>query len=214
MNILEKIIARKAKEVVSSKLLVPTQILEASPYFNTKVNSLSKAILDAPKFGIIAEHKRKSPSKGIINDQLELEFIVDGYVEAECIGLSILTDTPFFGGSYLDLMLARKTATNTPIIRKDFIIDPYQILEARAWGADVVLLIAANLTVAKCNELAKLAQSLGLETLLEVHSREEIKKYLNDNINMVGVNNRDLKTFEVSIDISIQLVDYIPNHIP
>ena len=211
MNILDKIIARKKEEVIDAKSQVSVLQLEQAEFFERKPISVKQRLLLLNHVGIIAEHKRKSPSKGIINDQLSVEFITQGYTNAGAACLSILTDTDFFGGSKEDLIKARKANPDTPILRKDFIIDEYQILEAKAWGADVILLIAANLETSQLKALAKFAKSLHLDVLMEVHDKAELLANLDENIDLIGVNNRNLKTFEVSIDTSLQLANYIPN---
>ena len=161
--------------------------------------------------GIIAEFKRKSPSKGIINDQADVVTTTQGYVKAGAAVLSILTDEPFFGGTPADLQAARLANPGTPILRKDFVIDRYQLLEAKAWGADLVLLIAACLTPEEIVELSLQAHDLSLQVLLEVHDEDELDRSLTHNVDLVGVNNRDLKTFTTSIDTSLRLVEKIPD---
>lgn len=210
MNILEKIIARKKEEVVLAKTAISVKELEQSSYFSTPCISLKNLFLNDNKAGIIAEHKRKSPSKGIINDSLSVEFITKGYETAGASALSILTDADFFGGKKEDLISARKS-TMLPILRKDFMIDEYQILEAKAWGADIILLIAANLEVAQLLNLAKFAKNLGLEVLMEVHDKTELLQNMNPFLDFIGVNNRNLKTFDVSIQNSLNLAELIPN---
>ncbi|TAF72701.1 MAG: indole-3-glycerol phosphate synthase TrpC [Bacteroidetes bacterium] len=210
MNILEKIIARKKEEIALAKSIVSVKELEKQAEFSNSCISLKQSFLAGNKAGIIAEHKRKSPSKGIINDSLSVEFITQGYENAGASALSILTDFDFFGGTKEDLIAARK-ATNLPILRKDFMIDEYQILEAKAWGADVILLIAANLEVNQLKDLAQFAKKIGLEVLMEVHSKDELLQNINPDVDFIGVNNRNLKTFDVSIQNSLELVDIIPN---
>lgn len=210
VNILEKIIARKKEEIALAKSIVSVKELEKQAEFNNSFISLKQSFLMDNKAGIIAEHKRKSPSKGIINDSLSVEFITKGYENAGASALSVLTDYDFFGGTKEDLIAARK-ATNLPILRKDFMIDEYQILEAKAWGADVILLIAANLEVKQLRNLAQFAKKIGLEVLMEVHSEEELLQNINLHVDFIGVNNRNLKTFEVSIQNSLELADLIPN---
>ncbi len=210
LNILDTIIARKKSEILEAKNSISYHKLEKSILFDSKNISLKDKFITNNSFGIIAEHKRKSPSKGIINDSFSVEYVTQGYQNAGAYALSILTDTDFFGGSPQDLLLARK-ATQIPILRKDFIIDEYQILEAKAWGADVILLIAANLEPKVLAHLAKFAASLSLEVLMEVHDKSELLHNLHPNIDFIGVNNRNLKTFDVSIDTSLQLADIIPN---
>lgn len=210
MNILDQIIERKKIEVLEAKKNISYQKLEQSILFETPNISLKKSLLSTHKLGIIAEHKRKSPSKGIINESFSVEFVTQGYQNAGASALSILTDVDYFDGSMNDLLLARK-ATNIPILRKDFILEEYQILEAKAWGADIILLIAANLEPKLLANLAKFAASLSLEVLLEVHNKNELLHNLHPNIDFIGVNNRNLKTFDVSIENSLQLADTIPN---
>ena len=160
--------------------------------------------------GIIAEHKRKSPSKQTINSSFTVEEVVKGYQNAGVCGISVLTDMKYFGGSLEDLLLARASVT-IPLLRKEFIIDEYQLIEAKAHGADVILLIAAVLTRQEIKYLSEFAQSLGLEVLLEVHNEEELQKAIMPSLNMIGVNNRNLKTFEVSLSYSKELASLIPN---
>lgn len=210
MNILEKIIAHKKEEVAEKCSMVPVKLLEKSTYFDSPVVSMKKYIQRNDKTGIIAEFKRKSPSKGIINSNASVESVTIGYMQAGASALSILTDKAFFGGDNEDLTVARKF-NFCPILRKDFIIDEYQIIEAKSIGADCILLIAAALEPKRLKELANFAHTLGLEVLMEVHDGEELKKSLNEHLDLVGVNNRSLKTFEVSLDTSFGLVQRIPN---
>jgi indole-3-glycerol phosphate synthase len=160
--------------------------------------------------GIIAEIKRKSPSKGVIHEYVSIEQTSISYMQGGASALSILTDGEFFGGSIEDLKTARKF-NFCPILRKDFMIDEYQIIEAKSIGADAILLIAAALEPARLKELAKFAKSLGLEVLMEVHNGEELDQHVNEYLDVVGVNNRNLKTFEVRVDTSLQLSDRIPD---
>lgn len=210
MNILDKIIAHKVKEVEARKSLFPTKLLEKSPLFPTSVVSMKKHITDPKKTGIIAEFKRKSPSKGTINGAAKVEETTVGYIQAGASALSVLTDSEFFGGANEDLTLARNF-NSCPILRKDFVVDEYQIIEAKSIGADCVLLIAAAMSSERLKGLARFAHQLGLEVLLEVHDLEELDVSLNENLDLVGVNNRSLKTFEVSLDNSFELVDKIPS---
>lgn len=210
MNILDRIIVHKRKEVSEKSSLVPVKLLEKSIYFESKVVSMKKYITREDKTGIIAEFKRKSPSKGDININASIEKVSIGYMQAGASALSILTDQEFFGGKNEDLTLARKF-NFCPILRKDFIIDEYQIIEAKSIGADCILLIAAALEPERLKELAAFARSLGLEVLMEVHDGEELKTAVNEYLDLVGVNNRSLKTFEVSLETSFSLVDQIPS---
>lgn len=208
MNILDKIVANTRKEVDLRKGDISIPELERSQLFG-------RTPLDVPEFmraksGIIAEIKKKSPSKGIINDKIDVVEVGKGYeaVGASCI--SVLTDYEFFGGK-MEYLTAVKRAVNIPVLRKDFIIDEYQILEAKAIGADMILLIASCLDPATLNNLAMFAKSLGLYVLMEVHDREELDRSLNPFLDLVGVNNRNLKTFDVSVDLSIELAEHIPS---
>lgn len=210
MNILDKIIARKKEEVASAKAKTSLKELEQKLGFNRETYSLKTFLTDPEKTGIIAEFKRKSPSKGIINDQVTVEEVTTGYAAAGASALSVLTDHDFFMGHDNDLIAAR-AVNEIPILRKDFMIDEYQIVEAKALGADIVLLIAACLTPQEILSFAKLAKSLGLSTLLEVHNREELDRSLNPYLDVVGVNNRNLKDFSVSIETSITLAEVIPS---
>jgi indole-3-glycerol phosphate synthase len=209
-DILAKITDHKGHEVKERQELYPVKLLEQSIYFSSRIVSLKKYIRREDKSGIIAEFKRKSPSKGVINDHVSIERTSIGYMQAGASALSVLTDHEFFGGSSEDLTTARKF-NFCPILRKDFIIDPYQIVEAKSIGADAILLIAAALTPAKTKELARFArQETGMEVLMEVHNKQELSDHLNEYIDIVGVNNRDLKTFDVTLDTSLALADEIP----
>jgi indole-3-glycerol phosphate synthase len=210
MNILDKIIAHKKQEVAKLKQEVAVEKLVKSPNFNRTSISLKKALTIKNSTGIIAEFKRKSPSKGIINDKVEVIEVTQGYLKANVAAQSILTDTHFFGGTVLDLIQARTVNEMTPILRKDFIVDAFQIVEAKAIGADAVLLIAAYLTKQELKNYGKLAKDLGLEVLYEVHNKEELDKIELDN-KIIGINNRNLKTFEVDLEHSIQLANQIPD---
>jgi indole-3-glycerol phosphate synthase len=207
-NILDQIIADKYKEVAQRSQTISTESLMQAPLFGRKCISLKES-LQHSNTGIIAEFKRKSPSLGWIYEDADVMDITSGYSEAGASGISILTDLEYFGGTAIDLMAARKFIA-CPVLRKDFVIDVYQLYEAKAMGADVILLIAAALTVEKTLELAQKAHDLGLEVLLEVHNKEEIG-HANDFVDLLGVNNRNLKTFEQNVQTSFDLVDFIPD---
>ncbi len=209
MNVLQKIIAHKRQEVAEHQAKVPIADLEKSPFFNRPTLSLTAALRRADMAGIIAEHKRKSPSKGIINANMTVEEVTTGYVAAGASALSVLTDEQFFGGKNEDLTITRGL-NEVPILRKDFTIGEYQILEAKAIGADAILLIAAVLTPAEVRQLSSFARSLGLETLLEIHDRSELG-HICDTVHAVGVNNRNLADFSVDIQRSIDLAPLIPD---
>ncbi len=209
MDILEKIVAHKKKEIEPFKAMSPVSRFEKEGFFREiRTRSLVNSLLLPGSTGIIAEFKRKSPSKGWFKTkELEVEPVVTAYNKSAA-GISVLTDEEFFGGD-LDDLIQTKILTDIPVLRKDFIVDPWQIAEARAFGADVILLIAACLSQAQVKEYAGYAASIGLESILEIHNEEELG-HICDDISMVGINNRNLKTFEVDINTSLKLKKYIP----
>ncbi|MBN2481675.1 MAG: indole-3-glycerol phosphate synthase TrpC [Bacteroidales bacterium] len=209
MTILEQIIANKRKEVAGRKLNVTTKTLEQSALFERKILPVSEYILDIEKTGIIAEFKRKSPSRGMINSEATVEEVTTGYFRSGASALSILTDFTFFGGTGHDLARAREL-NSIPILRKDFMIDEYQIIESKAMGADAILLIAAALERKTVRSLARLARSIELQVMLEVHEPEELD-LINEYIDLVGINNRDLKTFTIDLERSFRLAGMIPD---
>lgn len=209
MNILEKIILTKRNDLVNIKKASPAERLKEFPFYNRSCNSLKEALWKPGASGIIAEFKQKSPSKGEINPAARVEAVTQGYVEAGASGLSVLTDMDYFGGSLANLLKARETNPGVPLLRKDFIIDAYQVEEAKAYGADVILLIAACLEKEEIEILAARAKALGMEILLEIHDETELRK-VTPLVDLVGVNNRNLKTFNVDIDTSIRLAGQIP----
>jgi len=206
MTILDTIISAKRIEVADKKRRINLRDLEQSPQFKRNVFSLKQFILDPQLTGIIAEFKRRSPSKGIMNDHSAAADVTRDYAKGGASALSVLTDEGFFGGSEKDLHDAR--INNVPVLRKDFIIDEFQLVEAKAMGADAILLIAACLSPAEVKSLAKLANSLGLEILLELHDENEMD-HINEYTEVVGINNRDLKTFEVDMEKSIRMSAHI-----
>ncbi len=209
MYILDEIVAAKRKEVAERKELYPIRLLERSPYFESPAVSLRKYVTRPDKSGIIAEIKRQSPSKGTINAHISIERVSIGYMQAGASALSVLTDKPFFGGSNDDLTLARKF-NFCPILRKDFIVDEYQIVEAKSIGADAILLIAASLSPAQVRSFSDEAHRLGMEVLLEVHAKEEWLHNDKAPVDLLGVNNRDLKTFRVDVNISKEMAQVLP----
>ena len=208
-SILERIVADKHLEVTLRKQLIPVKQLEQSVLFERKSPSLSKRLKQSAS-GLITEHKRRSPSKDCINQNLNIQDVAKGYENAGACGMSVLTDMKYFGGSLEDLLTARASC-ELPLLRKEFIIDPYQITEAKAYGADVILLIATVLSRKEIEHCSILAQELGMEVLLEVNNQEELYKSIMPSLNMVGVNNRNLKTFEVNLEISKTLSALIPD---
>ena len=207
MNILEKIVAYKKNEVGANRKRVPVSELENRTSFKRNCYSLREALLDNESTGIIAEFKRRSPSKGIINDTADVIEVTTAYAANGAAALSVLTDQHFFGGSDEDVIQAR--INNIPVLRKDFIIDEYQVVEAKSIGADVILLIAACLDPTEVKRLATFAKNLGLEVLLEIHNEQELE-HICDECDIVGVNNRDLKHFTVDINRSLELSELIP----
>jgi indole-3-glycerol phosphate synthase len=206
MNILDQIIEHKKLEIAEQKKKVSVHSLENSDFFDRNTLSLKKFLLDDSKTAVIAEFKRRSPSKGVINEKSNVVDVTRGYTLNGASGLSVLTDQKFFGGNTEDLVAAREN--HIPILRKDFMIDEYQLIEAKAIGADVILLIAACLTPANVRQLSKEAKRLNLEVLLEIHDESEID-HVCDEVDMVGVNNRNLKTFSVDLEQSIKLAEKI-----
>lgn len=207
-DFLEKIKAFKIKEVKERKELFPVKLLERSPFFPTQCVSLASYIKLPDKNGIIAEFKRKSPSKGIINQYADVIKTTLGYMQAGASALSMLTDDEFFGGKSEDLRIAR-IYNFCPVLRKDFILSEYQVIESKSIGADAILLIAALLNKDEINNLSRLAQSLKMEVLFEMHSVDEIDKIPNEPV-IAGINHRDLNTLEVDLTISEKIVSRLP----
>ncbi|WP_307997074.1 indole-3-glycerol phosphate synthase TrpC [uncultured Bacteroides sp.] len=206
-DILSEIIANKRFEVDLQKQAISIEQLQEGISEAPVIRSMKQALASS-KSGVIAEFKRRSPSKGWIKQDARPEEIVLSYATAGASALSILTDEKFFGGSLKDIRIARPLV-EIPILRKDFIIDEYQLYQAKIVGADAVLLIAAALEQERCNELTEKAHSLGLEVLLEIHSPEELS-YINEKIDMVGINNRNLGTFFTNVENSFRLAGQLP----
>lgn len=209
MNILDKIVTDKRNEVAAKKSCLTMDFLLKSPFFERETVSLTKSIIKGS--GIIAEFKRRSPSKQVINQSSNVIDVVKGYEIAGACGISVLGDTKYFGGALDDLLQARNTV-NIPILRKEFIISDYQIYEARAFGADAILLISSILTENEIEAFSKLAKDLRMDVLLEIHNEQELQKSDLTFVDIVGVNNRNLKTFEVSLDTSKSLSPLIPKN--
>jgi indole-3-glycerol phosphate synthase len=209
MNILGEIVKNKKNELITQKLNCTIEELEQSEYFKIKCKSLKNSIISS-KSGIICEFKRRSPSKDIINNHSKLEDIVIGYEKAGASGISILTNDKYFDGSTNDIKKASKIIS-APILRKEFIVDEYQIIESKSIGADAILLIASVLSQKEIHDFSSVAKKIGLEVLLEVHSKEELETSINDNIDIIGVNNRDLNNFNVDIKNSLNIIDQIPS---
>ncbi|MBB5437301.1 indole-3-glycerol phosphate synthase [Pedobacter sp. AK017] len=210
MTILDKIVIRKKEEVAQAKQVVSVKQLESGLHFNRDPYVFKDFLLAPDRTGIVAEFKRRSPSKGIINDRVTVEEVTQAYAAAGASALSVLTDVDFFGG-HADDLLAARAANRIPVLRKDFMIDEYQVLEAKALGADIILLIAAILTPAEIRNLSALAKNLGLNVLLEVHNQEELQRSICKDLDAIGVNNRNLADFTVNIQTSFELVEQIPD---
>ena len=208
MNVLDEIIAFKRVEVVGRKASFSINSLESSKYFKRKMPSFYNSILnDGPS--VIGEFKRKSPSKGILNIYSEIEDVALGYEKAGVAAISVLTDTEYFGGENQDLLKVA-AITKMPILRKEFIIDEYQVIESKSIGASAILLIASVLTKEEVKSLSTIASDIGLEVLFEIHDEKDLEK-LDENIRIIGVNNRNLKTFEISMENSMKLLSFIPD---
>ncbi len=209
MTILDEINKNKRKEVAQAKEKISIDDLKKSPFFPRKTNSIKASLQTPGASGIIAEFKTKSPSKGMINEEAEVTEVTQAYTNAGVSAISVLTDFDYFGGSFENLAKARMFNPKTPILRKDFMLEPYQVYEAKAHGADLILLIAASLSKDEMLKMTETAKELGLEVLVEVHTEEEIEK-LNPMVDLVGVNNRDLKTFDVDVETSVRLGKLLP----
>jgi indole-3-glycerol phosphate synthase len=206
MNILDKIIDNKKQEISEAKRKISLTELKGSVFFSRDTFSLKKSVKSGS--GIISEFKRKSPSKGIINDTADILEVAKSYQKYGASGISILTDKNFFGGKLEDILKVRNEIS-IPILRKDFMIDEYQFYEAKANGADVILLIASCLSPSQVQEFTELSHVLGLEVLLEIHTDEELRHF-NENIDLVGINNRNLKDFKVDLQHSVNLKNLLP----
>lgn len=209
MTLLEQIVERKKTEIAEAKKRVSLSQLKDSPFFSREKISLKKTLKS--KSGIVAEFKRKSPSKGLINSHAKILEVAPQYERSGASAISVLTDTEFFGGSFEDIQSIRPEI-QIPILRKDFILDPYQIFETKALGADLILLIASCLSPSQVDEFTALSHELGLEVLLEIHTEQELN-HLNKDIDLVGINNRNLNDFKVDLEHSIRLKDSIPKGI-
>jgi len=208
-NILREIIEHKHHEVAERKELHPVKLLERSIYFESQPVSLRRYLTRPDKVGIIAEIKRRSPSKGEINSHISVEHLSLGYMQAGASALSILTDTKYFGGKNDDLSVGWKF-NFCPILRKDFMVDPYQVAEARALGADCILIIMAEVDDGLAGELAAAARHYGMDAIVEVHDAAELERALELDAELVGINNRNLKTFEVSLSTTERLAPFVP----
>ncbi|MBO6035433.1 MAG: indole-3-glycerol phosphate synthase TrpC [Paludibacteraceae bacterium] len=210
-DILSKITAQKRIEVAKDKALTPPSVLyksvERIMSHNSGTRSMSGSLM-ASEHGIIAEFKRKSPSKGWIHPDVEPEEVVPCYAKVGAAALSILTDTEFFGGCR-EFIKRVRPMVQTPILRKDFIIDEYQIFQAKEIGADAVLLIAACLSIQECESLISTAHNLGMEVLLEMHSVSELD-YASLSADMLGINNRNLGTFVTDVNNSFKMAELLP----
>lgn len=210
-TILDEIVENKKREVADLKKRLSISELKEKPFFFRQTFSLQN-VLKSSRTGIISEFKRKSPSKGDIHQGIEPKDVVPLYEKYGCSAVSCLADNKYFGGSFLDVVQARENLEHTPLLFKEFLTEPYQLYLAKASGADVVLLIAACLERSQCQELALEANELGLETLLEIHSEDELSHYDESFVNVLGVNNRNLKIFKTDVQISRDIVKNLPEN--
>lgn len=210
MDVLSEIIAKKRERLLAAKELVPLAQLISEARRNTSQHALRNA-LRADGINIIAEFKRRSPSKGIIRPDADLLQIVKSYEAGGATAISVLTEEDYFSGS-LDDLRAVKASVRLPVLRKDFVFDEYQVYESAAAGADAILLIVAALDDELLLELRRLAEDeLGLDALVEVHSSDELRRAVACGASLIGVNNRDLRTFEVSLETSLSLARDAPS---
>lgn len=212
-NILETIMARKAVEVAEAKARISLAEMQALARDTVPAKDFTGALLCRATVGqsaVIAEIKKASPSKGVIREHFDPVAIAQSYQAHNAACLSVLTDVDFFQGS-LDYLKAVRSAVDIPIIRKDFMMDVYQVYEARAAGADAILLIVAALDDALMRQLYDLAVSLGMSVLVEVHDQVELTRALQLPLSMVGINNRNLKTFEVTLETTLNMLSQIPD---
>ena len=211
MSILDKITAVKRLEVDGKRSLGVYERYKRIAGQSVRNRDISMSDnLRKSEYGIIAEFKRRSPSKGTINESADVAEVVSGYFKNGASACSVLTDTPFFGGSLSDLAIARNVAPGHPILRKEFIISEEQIYEASVFGANAILLIASILSPEQVDRFAALAHSLSMEVLLEIHDKSEINHYV-EGIEMIGVNNRNLATFSTDISNSTELLPFLPD---
>lgn len=208
-TILDEIVANRRLEVSRQKEKVSLSEIKSKTDTGTLRNSLVAKLTASGGSGIIAEFKRRSPSKGVINDRVQPEIVTKGYTDAGVSGLSVLTDERYFGGSTADFIAARNANPLTPLLRKDFIVDEYQLFESRMLNADVILLIAAVLGKDEICHFTTIAHGLGMEVLLELHDESEIEK-IDSRVGMIGINNRNLKDFKVDMDRSLKLLGQLP----
>lgn len=211
MHILDHIIQQKKKEIKIKKELIPLESFMKTEFYKAESKSLKRSIQNANNIPVIAEFKRRSPSRQIINQKMHVIDVSESYQNLNFCAMSILTDQHFFGGSLEDLVLARSKFKN-PILRKEFIIDAYQIHETKAYVADVILLIASVLSTNELKSLYQTATNLGLEVLVEIHNQQELEKALEVDAEIIGINNRNLKTFEVDLKNSVKLAKQIPHN--
>ena len=212
-DILQKILKRKVEEITEAAKNESLADLSKRAEAGLPVRGFIKAIEDkiaAGKAGVIAEIKKASPSKGVIRENFQPVEIAKSYESAGAACLSVLTDRDFFQGDPEYLKQARE-ATELPVIRKDFIIDPYQVYEARAMNADCILLIVSALGDAMLNELLGLAHHLDMDVLMEVHDREEMERAIQTGAKLIGVNNRSLRTFDVSLNTTLDMLGMLPD---
>jgi indole-3-glycerol phosphate synthase len=208
-SILQEIASYKREEIKIQQREWPISVLERKSAFSNATFSLKNKLLKQRSPQVIAEFKRRSPSKGFFKREYDLKKILSNYQDSGAVAISILTDTNFFSGSLDDLTLARRSVA-LPLLRKDFVVDDYQIYQAKAFGADMILLIAAILSKEEIIKFSKIAKSLALEVLLEIHSRQELEQSLTSEVDFVGVNSRNLNDFSLDLELFYKLGELIP----
>jgi len=209
-TILDKIVANRKEEVLQQKRETPLSGIITKIDNSIACNLLSHSLLSPGASGIIAEFKRKSPSKGVINNLVRPEIVTKGYARAGASGISVLTDSCYFDGSIADFIAVRNANPLTPLLRKDFIFDEYQIFESRMLKADAILLIAAILEKREISHFTSIAHELGMEVILELHDESEIDR-IDEEIDIIGINNRNLKDFKLDMDRSLKLLNLLPD---
>jgi indole-3-glycerol phosphate synthase len=213
MNLLNEIFTHKRREVEKQKAEIPLEVYLEGISSASPTISITEKLLERKKPALIAEVKHKSPSKGILIENFNPIDLARIYFENGAAAISVLTDEFFFGGDLSYLLNIRNSFRNIPLLRKDFIFDPYQIYQSRFLGADALLLIVSKLDFYELRDLYKITLSLGMTPLLEIHSKEDLEKALFLNPILIGVNNRDLTTFETNLQTTIQLRQLIPDSV-